>query len=257
MARFSLYVLILLSLLTVTCTSRKNKLDHKDMIPENDLISIITEVYMADGLLALPVVNHWFAYLDSASAYNQTIEKFGYTKETMDKTMKYYFIKNPKKLISIYDKVLAILSEMETYLEQESVIESERVRNTWTGKEYYSYPGNSENDSSDFSISLPNNGIYVLSFTVTLSPVDQSQNPRFFAYSVNADSLDTGKRSYYESINYIKDAQPHNYSISFEVSSSTKLSLTGNFFCNDNHPDGSEVNAIIEDIILIFGLSIR
>ena len=36
--------------------------------------------------------------------------------------MKYYFIKNPKKLIKIYDQVLGILSEMESLVEKEAVM---------------------------------------------------------------------------------------------------------------------------------------
>ena len=66
----------------------------------------MTDIHLADGLLILPKIKTMYSSLDSITAYTQIIEKHGYTKEIMDKTMKYYFIKDPKKLNKIYDQVL-------------------------------------------------------------------------------------------------------------------------------------------------------
>ena len=93
MIRIAYLILILVILLTNGCSNRKNKLDHNQMIPEKELISILTEVYIADGLLSIPKIHYMFSSLDSLSSYFQIIENHGYSKETMDKTMKYYFIK--------------------------------------------------------------------------------------------------------------------------------------------------------------------
>ena len=62
--------------------------------------------------------------------------------------MKYYFIKNPKKLNKIYDQVLGIISEMESRIEKEALIEQTRKSNLWTGKEFYAEP------SSDIRFNL-------------------------------------------------------------------------------------------------------
>ena len=131
MIRNILLILIVTALAAGACSSRKNKVEHAEMIPEQVLISILTDAYIADGLIALPVIHHWFSSLDSLSTYYEIIENYGYSKETMDNTMRYYFIKKPKKLISIYDQVLGKLSEMESILERESLIEQAKIRNLW------------------------------------------------------------------------------------------------------------------------------
>jgi len=246
--RFTLLILILFSLTAGSCSSRKNKLERSNLIPEKKLVSILTDIYIADGLLILPKIHNLLYSLDSLSTYYQIIEKHGYTKETMDKTMKYYFIKNPKKLIMIYDQVLGILSEMESLFEKEVILEQERAKNLWRGKEFYSFPDPSGTDSALFNITLNRTGIYTLTFSATLFPDDQSLNPRITAYSCHPDSIDTGKRHYIETINYIKDGQPHTYTLEINVSENTTLHLTAWLYDFDNHPDDSEKHLRIEKI---------
>ena len=104
-----------------------------------------------------------YSPLDSISTYNHIIEKHGYTKETMDKTLKYYFIKNPKKLIKIYDKVLGILSEMESRV-QKDITEIKSQTQITFGQDMisYSFPDPSGTDSAVFDISLTETRIYTL-----------------------------------------------------------------------------------------------
>ena len=80
----------------------------------------------------------------------------------MDKTMKYYFIKNPKKLIKIYDKVLGILSEMESRVQKDIQKSKPVPDNLWPGHESYSFPDPSGADSAFFDISLTKPGSYTL-----------------------------------------------------------------------------------------------
>jgi len=252
MTRFALLILILSLLLTGSCSSRKNRIDHSNLIPQNQLVSILTDVYITDGLLALPVVNLWLENPDTLSTYYKVIEEHGYSKEVMDKTMKYYFIKNPGKLIKIYDQVLAILHERESYLEKELVLEALRERNLWRDKEIYAFPDPSGADSACFSISLPKQGIYNLTFTSIVFPDDQSLNPRFTAYLCNADSIDSGKRTYIESLYYFKDAHLHQYTLSIDVPANSNLILKGNFLNYDNYCADCSRHATISDFILLF-----
>src|ERR1035437_6545390 len=110
MMLFTLLILIIISLLAGSCTSRQKKLDSRNLIPEKEMVSILTEVYMVNGLLPLPKIHSGLISIDSISTYHQIFLKRGYSKETMDKTMKYYFYRNPKELIKIYDEVLGKLS---------------------------------------------------------------------------------------------------------------------------------------------------
>lgn len=248
MTRFVLFIVIILTLFTGSCSSRKNKLDHGKIIPQKELISILTDIYISDGLFSLPVVQNKLASLDTISSSVRIIEQHGYTKETFDKTMKYYFVKKPKELIKINDQVLGVLSAMESRYEKESILEQARIFNLWTGHELYSFPDPSGKDSTWFNIALKSQGTYTLSFTATLFPDDQSVNPRVMLYLCNPDSIITGKRYYSKTLNYIKDGQPHSYSLRVKAADKSNLHVRGRLYNYDNHPDDSEKHLIIDKI---------
>jgi hypothetical protein len=252
MIRFAFLILIMFSIIMGSCSGRKNKLDNKNLIPEKELVSLLTDIHIADGLLSLPKINSWYSSLDSIASYYQVIEKHGYTKEMMDRTMKYYFFKNPKRLNKIYDQVLGILSKMESRIEKESIIEQARISNLWRGKGFYSIPSISGNDSTMFDISLYRPGYYTLSFSATLFPDDQSINPRPIAYSTSADSIETGKRQYIKSIKYIKDGRPHTYNLFITVSGNIIRRLRGILYDFDNRPYGIEKHINIENLSLTY-----
>jgi hypothetical protein len=252
MTRFGYLILIFFSLIVGSCSGRKTKLDKKNLIPEKELVSLLTDIHIADGLLSLPRINAWTSSLDSISTYYQVIEKHGYTKEIMDKTMKYYFLNDPKKLNKIYDQVLGILSEMESHVEKESNVVLAHIMNKWPGKEFYSIPSLSGNDSTQFDITISSGGTYSLSFSATLFPDDQSANPRPIVYSCYPDSVDTGKRNYIKSINYIKDGRPHTYKLFFTLPVNQVHHLRGWLYDFDNLPYSIEKHFKIDNISFTF-----
>jgi hypothetical protein len=88
-------------LLPVNCTDKETK----DLIPEKSFSSIISEIYLANGLIITPEVKETFSGRDTAQIYYDIIESHGYTKEQMETTLRYYFFKNPKKMIRIYNPI--------------------------------------------------------------------------------------------------------------------------------------------------------
>jgi Domain of unknown function (DUF4296) len=255
MIRFTFLILIAFSLTLASCRSRRSRIDSTNLIPEKELVSILTDIYITDGLVGLPRIAMKYSPLDSISTYNYIIEKHGYTRETLDKTLKYYFIKNPKKLIKIYDKVLGILSEMESRVQKELTKTNEHPGSVWPGSGSYFFPDPSGSDSTHFDINLTRPGVYTLTSTVTLFPDDQSLNPRLTGFTCNPDSIDTGKRNYISMpVRYIKDGNPHKYSFAFKVPVKSKLHLRGNLFDYDNNPDNWGRHLIIRDISVIYSL---
>lgn len=250
MIRFGFLILIIISLLTGSCSGRKPKLDKRNLIPEKELVSLLTDIHLTDGLLSISRINYWASSLDSITTYYQVIENHGYTKETMDKTMKYYFLNNPKKLNKIYDQVLGRLSEMESRVEKESIITLARNSNIWPGKGFYSFPSLSSNDSTVFDMTLYIPGVYTLSFSITLFPDDQSINPRATAFSCSSDSIETGKRLYVKSPDYIKDGRQHTYNLIIIVPENRIRHLRGWLYDFDNLPYGHEKHVKIENISL-------
>jgi hypothetical protein len=254
MIRFTLIILFTLSLIISSCQSRRNRIDRKNLIPENELVPILKDIYITDGLIGMPRIVMRYPLPDSISAYTNVIEKHGYTKEAMDKTLKYYFIKKPKKLIKIYDKVLGILSEMESRVQKEVARIKVKSGNFWPGFDTYFFPDPSGTDSTVFDINFKQPGFYTLNANVTLFPDDQSVNPGLKAFTCHPDSIETGKRKYIKPLYYIKDGHEHKYSVSFNVPVKTILHVRGSLYDFDNHPDDWEKHLVIKNISVIYSL---
>ncbi len=251
MTRHTFFILIIFSLIVVSCSGKTKKQEKIKLIPEKDLVPILIDVYTANGLLILSDVRSRYTSFDSITTYITVIEKHGYTKRDMDKTMKYYFDEKPQKLIEIYDKVLGVLSKEETLVEKQYQAENSHKGNLWTGKESYFFSGISGTDSGQFDIQLKNPGIYTLSFTSTFFIDDQSENPQFSAYTCNADSIETGKRNYVESLHYLKDSRPHSNIVIIKTTGTTILHLRG-FLYDFNNASVCERHAWFENILLTY-----
>ena len=248
--RVALIMAILFSLLATACTGRKKKANGKNLIPEKELITVLAEVHIANGLLYLPEIRREYYNRDSILNYIDILEKHGYSKEDMDRTIKYYFIKNPKKLIKIYDEALGRLSEMESLNEKQ--IPDNRIipGNIWNGNPVYSFPDLSGTETLLFDHQLEKPGYYTFSFTATVYPDDQSLNPRFIAYFCHPDSIETGKRDYYTSVDFIKDGRQHTYTLSRKPRSDSFTHLRGWFIDYDNNNPETLKHSRIDNITL-------
>ncbi|HUX97548.1 MAG TPA: DUF4296 domain-containing protein [Bacteroidales bacterium] len=226
-------IFLISSFLILSCTGKQVKPDRSGIIPERDLIPLLEEIHLADGLLANPRIQNWVLSIDSISTYHYIAEKHGYTKKEFDKTLQYYFISKPKKLIKIYDKILGELSEMESLLEKEVMLMRERSSNVWPGERNYYFPDGNDISAVGFEVSLAGSRLYTLKFTATLFPDDQSVNTRAGVFSCDADSLTTGVRTRFETPAYLKDGIPHLYSIRIFVSSNRPFILKGMLYESD------------------------
>jgi hypothetical protein len=237
-------------MIAASCSSRKKKLDHKKMIPEKELVQILSDMYLADGLITHPHVNQWFPHLDSTSTYFHIIEKHGYTKASLDKTMKFYFYRNPRKLISIYDQVLGILSEMDSRIQKALLIEQSHAENMWPGRDFYAFSDIPDDDQAGFDIILNRIGSYIITFTATVYPDDQSATSCPVVYTYNTDGSGNEPRSYLKTLNYIKDGKPHAYTLKFSITTVTNLHFAGSLYPSVSNQGGGTRHAIIELIKL-------
>jgi hypothetical protein len=241
-----LFIIIIMTITGFSCTSRRSEINRSDLIPSDDFKDIIEDIYIAKGLMYLPSVQNRFAPPDSASAYDQVIEGHGYTRAAFDNTLRFYYIKKPKLLIKIYDEALSTLSEMESRYSIEANKLRKKTSDIWEGKDSFIYPG--DNGSTEFSLNLASQGFYTISFTLTLFPDDQSFDPSLFVYTVNPDSLLTGKRHYVNLLPYQKDGKAHEYRISIKNPDSFSTTLTGNLFSHGSDPASSVSHFIMENI---------
>ena len=254
MIRFLSAALIALSLLNSSCESRRTRIDRKNLIPENELVPLLTDIYLTDGLIGMPRIIMKYPPIDSLSTYTNVIEKHGYTKEALDKTLKYYFVKNPKKLIKIYDRVLSRLSKMESLIQKELARSRSKTGNLWPGQDSYSFPDPDASDSTSFSLLFKQPGYYTLTFSAILFPDDQSLNPHLIAYSCNSDSLETGRRRYVKPVCYIKDGREHKYSVVFSIPPKTPTQIRGSLYESDNFPGEWGKHMAIQNISFVYSL---
>jgi hypothetical protein len=248
--QFMLVILISVTLL-YSCKSSNN---NNKLIPTKDLVEVLSELYVADGLLAFPTVRARFTAKDTISNYIDIIQRHGYTKERMDNTMRYYFEKKPKLLENIYDQVLTRLSEKQALLEKESPpIVPQVVSNLWNGPGLIAVPETGVKDPVWFSIPIKDTGDYVLEFITTVYADDQSINPKVTVFFWHTDSSKEEFRIAWPVVDLPKDGLQHNYSLSKTNTDSVITHISGWLLDSDPKEGRWEKHAKIENIILRIG----
>ena len=250
MIRYFILTLTIISIISGSCSSRKSKAEHKNIIPEKKLISILTDFHIADGLLALPKIRYMYSESDTLGPYIDIIEKYGFTKDQMDRTMRYYFIKQPKKLVEIYDKVLGRLSVLESRVQKEIPDMRPVQINLWKGESSYTFPDPSGNKSAWFNIPVYYTGTYTFEFTITIYPDDQIINPQVGAFFCSPDSTFTGKRDYFSTLSFLKDGKRHQYSLTKVLKGPFPVNLMGWFIDIENQASYLAKHFRVEKIAL-------
>lgn len=250
MNRYIFIILIAFSVVAASCSGRRNKAEHKDIIPEKDLTSILTEVHIADGLLSIPEIKYKFTKGDTLESYIDIFEKYGYTKPQMDRTMRYYFVKKPKKLVKIYDMVLGRLSVMESRVDKELLVFRAGQMNLWPGKLFYSLPDPDSKDTTLIDFSSGFYGTLYLRFTLTIYPDDQSADPVMGLYFLKTDTAGNENRISFSPVRFIKDGHPHNYRFTLVQNLTGTVMLKGWFIDQQGASPDREYHHRVENIIL-------
>lgn len=252
MIRFFTTFLLIFSLIAGSCSSRKNRVDRSNIIPEKVFISILAELYLTDGMLPVQKINELYSPSDTLAAYLDVLKKHGYTMENMDKTLMYYYKKKPKELIKIYDQVLADLSEKQSIYDLEvSQIQTQKG-DLWEGESLYLLPEVLDKDSANFVFNAKGKGTYYLTFTATLSAIDVSYRSSPVIYSCHPDSIMNGKRYYIKTPKYFKDGYPHTYTLEIKVPEQSNYHIKGWFYGPESQPDLSGEYLRIETIVATF-----
>jgi hypothetical protein len=245
-----LTIIIPAILISVTLLVSCNRSNNNKLIPSKDLVDVLSELYIADGLLLIPAVHSRFSLKDSTTNYMDIIKKHGFTPERMDKTMRYYFDENPEKLENIYDQVLNKLSQTQVLLEKESAAAIHKAENLWKGPDVVEVPGSGEKNSVWFNIQAKDTGNYVLEFTSTIYRNDRSLNPKVTVFFWHTDSSITGNRIAWSEIILPKDGKSHNYSLS-KRNQDTTFTHFGGWLLNSDPKEGKwKKHAKIENITI-------
>lgn len=232
-----------------SCSGRKTKMDKKDIISQSDMVILLTDIYLTDGLLSISDIQMKHAGKDSVITYMEVLGNYGYTKEQMDKSLQYYFLNRPKRLQEMYDQVLRRLTELQSEV-QARTDRLPEMENLWPGRSSYSLPQDGIADMINFEHILRDTGLYTLSLAATVFEDDQSINPRITVWFWKPDSTADGAISYWEEIPLPKDGILRQYRISATVPDSSFISIRGALLNHDPLPGRWEKHSRIDNPML-------
>jgi len=236
-------------LLATSCgNSGDGKPGRKMMVPDNDLVAILTDTYLTAGMLDLYSMRNSWAKRDSILNYIDVIEGHGYTYEQFDVTLRYYFINKPRKLSKIYDRVTGNLLELETVAMTENNPAKDIGENLWTGKPRYNFPEDFTRDPVWFDMPVEKPGEYVLNADIRVFEDDQSLNPRVTVYFSYQDSTGEERRDYWSEISLQKDGMFRKVQIRKKLDSIPGARLRGWLLNHDNQPGKWEKHARVANI---------
>ena len=105
-------ILTFLFLFLYSCTQPEQKFQKSELIPPKDLVQVLYDLHLADGLLSLSEVRNDYNDMDSLGQYLSILTSHGYSLEQLNNTIEYYS-SDPETLNEIYEKVITQLIELE------------------------------------------------------------------------------------------------------------------------------------------------
>lgn len=95
-----------------SCTQHEQKFHKSELIPAKDLVQVLCDLHLADGLLSLSEVRNDYNDMDSLGQYVSILESYGYSLKQLNNTIEYYS-SDPETLNKIYEKVIMQLTATE------------------------------------------------------------------------------------------------------------------------------------------------
>ncbi len=188
--------------------------EHDNTIPRRDLVPLLVDMHIADAIALNTIVSNQFGGLDSTILYQTVLEKYGYSKDDLVQTLKYYSSK-PEKLIAIYDDVFSELSKQSE--EAKKLYSSTTIAQTYhiwkPKKKQYKVHGDTALYPPIFDVKIDTTGIFVLSVEIKLTPNDESINPRILAYFYNPLKDSSENRIYFEESPLLKSIYMREYTL--------------------------------------------
>ena len=156
-----------------------------------------------------------------------------------------------KELIRIYDKVLGKLSAMESRLLQFNPTLDDISSNYWQGEQFYYFSGETGTDTAGIDLVVLYSRSYTLNFTITVYPDDETIDPHLNLFFEAANpAKGTSNRTYFPNIRYLKDGQPHSYSIPLRIKEMPPIRIKGWFVNPENQYPGLKKHYFVENISL-------
>ena len=205
-------ILTLLLLFLYSCTQPEQKFQKSELIAAKDLVPVLYDLHLADGLLSLSEVRNDYNDMDSLGQYSSILESYGYSLKQLNNTMEYYS-NDPETLNEIYETVITQLAELESEILSSDQEKEISASNLWEGKTTWNLPGDGEQNKLEFEVPVKNPGIYKIIADIKIYRDDESVEPAITAYFWFDDQTETGNRIYFPKKRITKSAKVRTYRI--------------------------------------------
>ncbi len=243
------WVFILFFLIVISCSEQEKRIRKKDVIPDDELIALLADIHIADGILDMPSYLKKYPGRDSISNYNDVIHQHGFTRERFDMTLKYYS-NNPDDFELIYEKVLNKLSQLESEVnsQRSGVMSDEKASNLWMEIGEYKLPRDGKRNKIPFSIGIQKQGFYIIRARIKMYKDDASVNPRLTAWFWYDNGTGNGVRYFFPESKIKKDETWRYYTISLKSKDPKVTHIKGFLLNHDNTGTEWEKHVDIENI---------
>ncbi|HNX66303.1 MAG TPA: DUF4296 domain-containing protein [Bacteroidales bacterium] len=253
MKKLPFHIISLLTIIILLLSCRHSDEPPFKPIPDDALINILTDTYIAGGLMNVAQVRDMYRYRDSLSNYIEIVKHYGYRSTQVDSTLKYYFINKPKKLEKVFDAVTGKLLEMQTEVENPENTGTQAAvnKNLWNGRPSFTFPEEFFTDSIPFTIPVKTAGVYTFSASYRLFPDDQSIDPELKINFSNFRGKGEEFVTPWEKCPLQKDGRAHTIVLKKELTNTENAFVRGFLFYHSNKKGGEwQKHARITDISL-------
>jgi hypothetical protein len=180
----NIFLLVFITISLLACNKDR-------IIPEKDMVTIVTRIFLTDALSVTTQTEKSLFSRDSIEYYAPIYKSLGYSTSEFDSSIVYYS-RNPEALNRIVDKAINELSRKETEIKAKiEAMDSDSLdtTNLWVGKRKWILPADGENETIDFKIPIHSPGTYTLSAMIRLLPNDEALDPKTqFGFTLSNDS---------------------------------------------------------------------
>ena len=247
------WLLIALFFLIVSCSEHEKRIQKKDTIQPEELVLLISDIHLADAILAMPTYLRRIPGKDSLSNYQDIFDKHGSTLEQFETTLQYYS-DHPLEFELIYEKVVNNLSKLDSEIKSQRFEnqDPDEPENLWEERPEWKFPEDGSQIKMPFSIPAERMGFYFIRARIKMYNDDESVKPKVIAYFWYDDGTEEGKIIYFPESRIPKNDEWQYHSISLKASDPKITHLKGFLLSNDTLSGDWSKHVDIENISIRF-----
>ena len=221
----------------------------EDIVPEKTFYLILEEVHLSKGIMGFTDFGNMFVESDSVAVFESIYKKYGYSRETVENTYRYYFIYKTKKLEKFYNSFLGELSAKEARITEERVMVLDNARPEELTKTEFRLPSEDKEDKAYFERQIMSPGKYNFSFDVSVDPSDPTFKPHLSMWMRHSGGVEQNlEPQHITTLFYIKDGNTYHFIVPVEKTERPVSMIYGYLFDTDGDPVLAGKNAVIKNI---------